>query len=109
MNYSQIIKFGSHKLKLKNIDTYILDSELLLSHILKSSREQILINLKKKIDGKKLNLFKNLLLRRKKNEPIAYIFKKKNFWKYTFKVSKDVLIPRPETEQIIEEVLKVTK
>ena len=106
MNYSQIIKFGSHKLKLKNIDTYILDSELLLSHILKSSREQILINLNAKITKNDFKEFKKLLLRREKKEPIAYITKKKEFWKNNFYVNSDVLIPRPETELIVEEVLK---
>ena len=109
MNYLEALNYGNSILKIGNIKSHEIDSELLLSKVLEMPREQILINLKKKIDGKKLNLFKNLLLRRKKNEPIAYIFKKKNFWKYTFKVSKDVLIPRPETEQIIEEVLKVTE
>ena len=106
MNYSQIIKFGSHKLKLKNIDTYILDSELLLSHILNSSREQILINLNAKITKNDFKEFKKLLLRREKKEPIAYITKKKEFWKNNFYVNSDVLIPRPETELIVEEVLK---
>ncbi len=106
MNYSQIIKFGSHKLKLKNIDTYILDSELLLSHILKSSREQILINLNAKITKNDFKEFKKLLLRREKKEPMAYITKKKEFWKNNFYVNSDVLIPRPETELIVEEVLK---
>ena len=106
MNYSQIIKFGSHKLKSKNIDTHLLDSELLLSHILKSSREQILINLNANIGKNNIKEFKKLLLRREKKEPMAYITKKKEFWKNNFYVNSDVLIPRPETELIVEEVLK---
>ena len=57
---------------------------------------------------KKLLSFKKLLIRRKQKEPIAYIFKKKDFWKQSFFVNKDVLIPRPETEIIVEEVLKLT-
>ena len=109
MNYSQIIKFGSHKLKSKNIHTHILDSELLLSHILKSSREQILINLNANIGKNNIKEFKKLLLRREEKEPIAYITKKKEFWKNNFYVNSDVLIPRPETELIVEEVLQNTQ
>ena len=109
MNYSQIIKFGSHKLKSKNIDTHLLDSELLLSHILKFSREQILINLNANIGKNNFKEFKKLLLRREEKEPIAYITKKKEFWKNNFYVNSDVLIPRPETELIVEEVLQNTQ
>ena len=109
MNYSQIIKFGSHKLKSKNIDTHLLDSELLLSHILKSSREQILINLNANIGKNNIKEFKKLLLRREEKEPIAYITEKKEFWKNNFYVNSDVLIPRPETELIVEEVLQNTQ
>ncbi len=61
------------------------------------------------IDQKNFNNFLGFLKRRKKNEPIAYIFGEKEFWKNSFLVNKHVLIPRPETELIIEEVLKLTE
>ena len=108
MNYLQTIKFGSHKLKSNNIDTHMLDSELLLSFILKTTREKILVNLDKNIKRNNFNKFKKLISRRQKNEPIAYIIKKKEFWKNNFFVNKDVLIPRPETELIVDQVLKFT-
>ena len=73
-----------------------------------STREELLINLEKKVDDLKFNSFKKLLLRRKKKEPLAYILKKKEFWKNNFFVNKDVLIPRPETELIVDQVLKFT-
>ena len=104
----QIIDYGSNLLKSKQIKSYKLDSELILAKVLNKSREELLTNLQNKIDFNKLNKFKNLINRRKLNEPIAYIFKNKDFWKSSFKVSKDVLIPRPETEIIVEEVLKLT-
>jgi len=106
MNYLQTIKLGSNKLRLRNIKSHALDSELLLSYILNSSREKLLTNLKTKVKKKKLNEFKKLLRRRERDEPIAYITQKKEFWKNTFYVNQDVLIPRPETEVIVEEVLR---
>ena len=108
MNYLQTLKFGSDKLKSHNIDTHILDSEILLSFILNSSRENILMNLDANIKKNKFEKFKKLLSRREKREPIAYITNKKEFWKNNFYVNSDVLIPRPETELIVEEVLKST-
>ena len=83
-----------------------LDSELLPQKCLKP-REKILINLEKKIDDKKFEKYKKLIQRRIRNEPVAYILKKKEFWKNTFFINKDVLIPRPETELIVEETLKI--
>ena len=106
MNYFQALEFGSFNLKLNNVNSYILDSELLLSFALNSTREKILINLNKKIDNKSFKKYKKLILRRKNKEPIAYITKKKEFWKNKFFVNKNVLIPRPETEIIVEEILK---
>ncbi len=108
MKSFQILDYGSYLLKSKQIKSFKLDSELILAKVLNKSREELLINLQNKIDFNKINEFKNLINRRKLNEPIAYIFKTKEFWKSNFKVSKDVLIPRPETEIIIEEVLKLT-
>ncbi len=108
MNYLQTLNFGSYRLKSSNIETYILDSEILLSFALNLSREHILVNSNTKIKKKIFNKYKELLLRRERNEPIAYIIKKKEFWKNIFYVNKDVLIPRPETELIVEEILKNT-
>ena len=109
MNYFQTLKFGSNKLKLNNIDTHILDSELLLSYALNLPREKVLTNLDAKIKKSRFNSFKKLLYRRENKEPVAYIINNKEFWKNNFYINKDVLIPRPETEIIVEEVLKIVK
>ncbi len=108
MNYVSILNYGSKILKSKNITSYKLDTELLLAKVLNKSREEILTNLNSTLSEKDFYSFKKLLIRRKKKEPIAYIFRQKDFWKYKFFVNQDVLIPRPETEIIIEEVLKLT-
>ena len=109
MNTLEAIKFGSNLLKENKIQSYILDSELLLSKTLKKSREKILTNLDTDIKKKYFNIFKEYLIRRSKNEPIAYIFEEKEFWSKSFNVNKHTLIPRPETELLVDELLKIFK
>ncbi len=105
MNYQKILNNGINSLKISNIINPELDSELLLSKALNKKREKILTNLKKEINKKQLDKFNLYLSRRKKKEPIAYILGFKYFWKYKFFINKSVLVPRPETEQIVEEAL----
>ena len=109
MNNLEALDYGVKLLKQNNISSYNIDSELLLSNILNLSREHLLINLGKKIKKKNYYNYKKLLQRRIKNEPIAYILKKKEFWKNKFCVNKNVVIPRPETEIIVEEILNILK
>ncbi len=106
MNYLNAISFGSRILKENNINNHILDSELLLAYSLNLTREKLLINLNTNLSKKAYNKYKDFLIRRKNKEPIAYILKKKEFWKHEFFVNSNVLIPRPETEIIVEEILK---
>ena len=106
MKYQEILNKGSNILKLNDIKSYSLDSEILLSSTLKLDRSQLLLNLNKKIENKERKNFFKFIKRRSKNEPIAYITGYKEFWKSIFKVDKNVLIPRPDTETIIEQVLK---
>ena len=109
MRAFEIIKFGSDLLKEKKITTCILDSELLLSKTLKKSREEILINLDQDVSEKKFSNFKEYLIRRSNHEPIAYILGEKEFWSKKFNVNKDTLIPRPETELLVENLVKIYK
>jgi len=106
MNYQEILFKGNKLLKTK-INNTNLDTELILSKVLNKTREEILTNLKNEIDEEQVDKFNFYLKRRKKKEPIAYILGYKYFWKYKFFVNNSVLIPRPETEHIIEEVLKL--
>ena len=108
MNNIDVLNYGNKLLKNCNISSYNLDSELILAKVLNITREKLLVNLDKKLDQKSFKTYKNLLIRRKKNEPIAHIFQNKEFWQYNFKVNNDVLIPRPETELIVQELLKIT-
>ena len=104
-----MIKFGSSFLRKHNIQTHILDSEILLSKTLNKPREKILTNLDEKISKKNISEFRKYLNRRSKNEPIAYILREKEFWSKKFYVNKDALIPRPETELLVDKLLKIYK
>ena len=109
MKVSEAIKTGSKLLKEKNILTHSLDSELLLSKILNKSREEMLINLEKNLNKKDLSDFNKYLIRRSKKEPIAYLLGEKEFWSKKFFVNKNTLIPRPETELLVEKLVTIFK
>ena len=105
----KLINSGSKNLRKKLINSYKLDSELILSNILKKSREHVLISLDQNISKKTISSFNKLIRRRAQKEPIAYIFKEKEFWNRKFLVNYDTLIPRPETELVIEKTLEYFK
>ena len=107
MNNLEALDYGIKLLKKNKISSYNIDSELLLANIQNLSRESLLINLDRILKKKKYYDYKKLLQRRIKKEPIAYILKKKEFWNSKFSVNKNVLIPRPETEIIVEEILNI--
>ena len=109
MNLEIVIKSAFHKLKENNIKSALLDSELLLSKVLKKSREYILLNLKNSINRKEYDTYQKMVNLRSQGMPIAYLTKKKYFWKYEFFINDKVLIPRPDTEIIVEQVLKIYK
>ena len=109
MNIGIAIKNASKELKKSKISSALLDSELLLSQVIKKDRKFILLNLDKKLDESTHDSFKDLILKRSKGKPLAYLTGMKSFWKYNFKVNEKVLIPRPDTETLIEQVLKTYK
>ena len=107
MNALELINFGTKELRQKKISTSRLDSEILLSKILKKKREEILTNLDQEITKDHFCKYKKLIIRRSQKEPIAYIVKEKEFWSKIFFVSPDTLIPRPETELLVEKLIKI--
>ena len=107
MKISRALDKGYTFLKSNNINSYKIDAELLLSDSLNISRERLILNFDEIIGVKNYKNFLLKLNRRKKKEPVAYIINKKEFWKIKFFVNQDVLIPRPETEFLVEETLKI--
>ena len=68
-----------------------------------------MLNLDKKLDQIEHESFKNLIIKRSKGKPLAYLTGVKSFWNYDFRVNEKVLIPRPDSELIVEQVLKIYK
>ena len=107
MNIENILNEGINILQKNKIANPQLDSEILLSNSIKRDKKHIILHPKEVLNSEQLGKFKSLIERRKKGEPIAYLINKKEFWKDEFFVNKDVLIPRPDSELIIEQVLKI--
>jgi len=103
------LRDGNEILKENNITSYKIDCEILMSQTLSISREEVLLNLEKNVKKEDQERYFNLINRRKKNEPIAYITKNKSFWKDNFITNKDVLIPRPDSEHLVEQALEIIK
>ena len=107
MNIEKTLNQGISILKANKVTNPHLDCEILLSQSINKDKKHIILNLKETLTNKELNNFNRFIERRKNGEPIAYLINKKEFWKDEFYVDKDVLIPRPDTEIIIEEILKM--
>tara|TARA_A100001011_G_scaffold384408_1_gene456985 strand:+ start:1180 stop:2031 length:852 start_codon:yes stop_codon:yes gene_type:complete len=109
MNLENAINNGTKILEKNSIKSAKLDSEILMSKVINKERKFIVLNQNKYLKKNFYNCFKDLIDQRSKGKPIAHLIGKKDFWNFEFKVNKDVLVPRPDTELIIEEVLKRTK
>ncbi len=109
MNVDTALKNAFLDLKKKNIRSALLDSEILMSKVLNQDRSKIILNLNRQLNNQDYKLFKELIISRSKNKPIAYLIGKKSFWKYEFEINEKVLIPRPDTELIVEQVLNIYK
>jgi release factor glutamine methyltransferase len=109
MNIQSAIIEGTNILKNSYIQTAQLDTEILMAKVLGSNREYIILNNYKDLNENNLEYFKILIKERANRKPIAYLLNKKFFWNSEFYVNKNTLIPRPDTEVIIEEILRLTK
>lgn len=106
MTIRQVLNLAIKKLDRKKIPSPDLSGELLLSYVLKKPRSYLYIWPQKTITKKQEARYKHLIQKRLKFEPVAYLIKSKEFYGLNFYVDKNVLIPRPETECLIDEVRK---
>ena len=109
MDIETALKKGKLILRDNKIKSAELDSEILMSQAIRKDKKYIILNYNKKIKKKDLKYFDFLIKERVKKKPIAYLTKKKDFWKYEFLIDKNVLIPRPDTEVLVEQILELTK
>ena len=107
MNIYSAVKEGTKILKKNFIKSAQLDSEILLAKAIDTDRKYILLNQNNIIDQKNLISFRKLINYRIKKKPIAQITNKKFFWNSEFFITSDILIPRPDSEIIIESVIKL--
>jgi release factor glutamine methyltransferase len=104
-----LINQGGQLLKNRGINTYQIDAEVLLAHTLNIDRYRLIMNPEFGVTSAVENAYKTLLQRRSKKEPIAYILGNKEFWGLDFTVNPHVLIPRPDSETLVELTLKHIK
>ena len=109
MDIKSVINDANQKLKEKKISSYLLDTEILMSKVIKKKRDYVILNSEEELNCVQVKHFKELLEQRLKGKPISYITGKKDFWKYEFNIEDGVLIPRPDSELIIEQILKISK
>lgn len=106
MKLKEVLDKSTQFFKDKKIDSPRLDAELLLAHGLKLQRIQLYLKFDQPLSDEELATCRELVRRRVQGEPVAYILENKEFYGLNFKVNSSVLIPRPETEHIVEEALK---
>ncbi len=103
---SEIINWAANLLTSKDIENPKLDSEYIISHVLGMSRLELYLHQEDKVAENDLSLIQSMISRRGKNEPLQYILGETDFYGLTFKVNEHVLIPRPETELLVEKIIK---
>ena len=106
---SSALKNAEDILKKSQIPSWRLDAEILLAEVLRKDRSELMTRNNLKISNKKAFTFNRYIDRRKKFEPVAYILNNKEFFSLDFFVNKDSLIPRPETELMVEKAVKIFK
>ena len=109
MILGQTIKKASQILKNHNIHTYELDAQIILSDIMGVTKEFLITNDYLTVSKRTKKKYDNAIKRRIKKEPVAYIIGKKEFWSQNFKVTSSTLVPRPESELLIYNVIKYFK
>ena len=102
----KLLQWATSYFKAHNIDSPRATGEILLAHALKCDRIALYLNFEQPLVGDELQAFKSLIQRRIQREPVAYILGVTEFWSLDLEVNRDVLIPRPETECLVEAALE---
>jgi release factor glutamine methyltransferase len=103
----KILNWTKQYFEEKGVDSPRLDAEVLLSHILKCDRIHLYVNFDRPLVGEELSSFRQMVKARAQRMPVAYILGEKEFMGHSFRVTPDVLIPRPDTEILVEEAIRL--
>ena len=109
MNINLALNYGAKTLSNKSVPNSYLDSEILMAKIINKDRKYLILNSNKKLSKTDFIKFQKLIKKRSIGKPLAHLTNSKFFWNSEFNVTKDTLIPRPDTELIVETALKLTK
>ena len=109
MNIQKALNIAESILHHENIKSSKLDSEVLMTKVINKCREYVLLNPRQEIKKSSYLYFQKLVNQRLKGKPIAQLLGKKDFWNLEFEINKNVLIPRPDTELLVSEVLKLIR
>jgi release factor glutamine methyltransferase len=104
-----LLKVSTDYLKDKGIENPRLNAEVLLAHQLKVGRMSLYLNFDQPLTDNELSIYRSLIKRRIVHEPLQYITGIQEFWSLSFRVNRHVLIPRPETEIIVEQAISLAK
>lgn len=108
-NVLELLNWGSQYLSEKGFEHSRLNAERLLGHALNLNRVDLYLNYERPLTAEELTRFKELIQRRLQHEPLQYILGETEFYSLNFRVNRNVLIPRPETEILVETVLKICR
>ena len=109
MKIARLLRYGEEKLSECGVPDAVRDAELLLGYCLSMSRTELFLHGMDQVDGDASQRFFSLIERRAAREPVAYILEEREFWSLSFQVNRDVLVPRPETEFLLETVFRKVK
>jgi release factor glutamine methyltransferase len=104
-----LLKWAADDFRAKGIDSPRLDAEVLLGWATGKTRIQLVIEAKSELDGEGLARFREAVKRRRTHEPVAYVLGRREFFGREFRVDRRVLVPRPDTEALVEVALERTK
>lgn len=102
----RLLQWTEGYLRERGVEEARLDAQLLLAEVLKLDRVGLYLNYDRPLDGPELDLFREMVRRRARREPVQYILGRAEFWSLPFRVAPAVLIPRADTEVLVEEALQ---
>lgn len=106
MRVADVLKWGASELLRAGVEEGELDARLLLEHVLRKTRTELFLAAASNVSSAQMGAYSALISERAERKPVAYILGEQEFWSLPFAVTPDVLIPRPETEFLLEQVLK---